>query len=62
MGAVIFRCPKTALNVQGWTAEDVSPDANDEFVSIRCMACGGVHLVNPLSGRTLGVDEGSSEA
>jgi hypothetical protein len=56
MGAVIFRCPNTALNVQGWTADDGSPDATSEFVSIRCSACGRVHLVNPATGRTLGAD------
>jgi hypothetical protein len=55
MPAFIFRCPNTGKNVQGFTAEDVSDDA-DAYQTLTCLACRQVHLVNPANGKVLGVD------
>lgn len=54
MPAFLFRCPKTGLRVQGWTADDPSESTDDTFDSVTCHACGQVHLVNPKTGKTVG--------
>jgi hypothetical protein len=56
MPTFLFRCPNTGLRVQGYTADQTSPD-NDEFVPVQCHACSQVHLVNPASGKALGDDK-----
>jgi hypothetical protein len=55
MAAILFRCPTTGLQTQGWIAEELDErsDAN-EFVGVDCVACGAVHLVNPQTGELLG--------
>jgi len=58
MATVIYRCPKTGQNVQSWFADDVSEDISDTFETVTCAACGGVHLVNPKTGKTLGAGGG----
>ena len=55
MPSVIFRCPNTGRNVQGWLDEDVS--ASDVYVSVECPACTRSHLVNPKTGRVLGSND-----
>jgi hypothetical protein len=47
----IFRCPQSGLNVQGYHA---GAEAGEGFyVGQKCLACGGVHLVNPVTGKLL---------
>jgi hypothetical protein len=41
--AFLYRCPNTALRVQGWTADEGRDDA-DTFESMTCPACRQVHL------------------
>jgi len=43
--------------VQGWFAHGVSRDCKDIFEGVICLACGGVHLVNPKTGKLLGAVE-----
>ncbi len=50
----LFRCPSTGLTVQGLSAQ--TAEAADRFVAQRCAACGGLHLVNPTTGK-LAVDK-----
>ena len=57
MAPIIFRCPNTGLNVQSWIADECPADVIGEFVSIQCTACRRTHLVSPMTGRTLGVDQ-----
>ena len=45
--------------VQGWFAHGVSRDCKDIFEDVICLACGGVHLVNPKTGKVLGAVETS---
>ena len=57
MSTVIFRCPRTGFNVQGWMAEETPAEAAAQvFVSVPCSACGQAHLVDPASGAVLGGD------
>jgi hypothetical protein len=53
MRAIVFKCPATGANVQGWLADDTS-GKDDAFVSMPCPACSGVHFVQPKTGKTLG--------
>jgi hypothetical protein len=58
MGAFIYRCPATALNVQGWFADEADDDEETTYETVTCSACCQVHLVNRATGRVLGDDEG----
>jgi len=55
--SVVFRCPNTGLNVQGWIADDPTEGEAEHYEPITCMACTRVHLVNPKTGRILGDDD-----
>jgi hypothetical protein len=46
----IFRCPVTGLNVQGSV---VTSETEAHYVAHACLACSGMHLVNPLSGKLM---------
>jgi hypothetical protein len=46
-------CPKTRLRVQGWVADDPEQPDKQSYEAVTCLACGGVHLVNSASGRTI---------
>jgi len=55
MPPFIYRCPNTGFHVQGFAQDgDESEGADDVFVSITCLACRSVHLVNPKTGKTAG--------
>jgi hypothetical protein len=56
MGAFLFRCPNTSLQVQAWTdSDDTETDGSYEMVT--CAACREVHWVNPKTGKTIGKDD-----
>jgi hypothetical protein len=52
MGAFLFTCPNTAMNVHGWSAEEVP--AFDYYEAVECAACKRVHFVNPRTGEVVG--------
>jgi hypothetical protein len=56
MAALIYRCPATGQNVQTWFADDGSENGNT-YLTVTCLACQQVHLVNPGSGKVLGNDD-----
>jgi hypothetical protein len=56
MAAFIYRCPTTAMAVQGWIADDGSSNG-DAYTGVTCVACQQLHLVNPTTGKVLGDDE-----
>lgn len=59
MPTLIYRCPITGHNVQGWIAEDIPADpAQQVFVSLRCTACSQMHAVNPATAAVLGTGRG----
>jgi hypothetical protein len=52
----LYRCPTTGQTVQGWSAEEVTDD-DTAYESVACLACTQVHLINPKTGKVLGVTE-----
>jgi hypothetical protein len=50
----VFTCPFTGLRVQGWVSDDASGPRSETYGPVSCHACGGLHLVDPRSGRVLG--------
>jgi len=58
MGSVIYQCPVTRLNVQGWIDEDLpTTDLEHVFVPQICAACARTHLVHPVTGKVLAADD-----
>ena len=56
MAPFLFKCPNTGLRVQGWSADEIPADS-ETYVTMECVACRGVHLVNPASGKVLGSED-----
>jgi hypothetical protein len=55
MPSLVFRCPLTGHNVQGWIADEVpASEPGEMFMSLRCTACAQMHLVNPSTAEVLG--------
>ena len=51
----LYQCPNTALNVQGWVADDQTEGKAETYEPVTCTACTQVHLVNPKTGKVLGL-------
>jgi hypothetical protein len=60
MATFLYRCPKTRLRVQGWVADEPIRSEKQNYEAMNCLACGGVHLVNPVSGKTINEDDKNS--
>jgi hypothetical protein len=54
MATLVYRCPITGMNVQGWFAGDPSGDDVEVYETVTCLACTRVHLINRSTGRVLG--------
>jgi len=55
MPPFIYRCPNTGFRVQGLPPDDDEPEgADDVFVGVTCLACGGLHFVSPKTGKMVG--------
>lgn len=50
---VLFNCPRTGNKVQALLAEDTSGPGM-RYESVSCLACSGVHFVDPKDGTVLG--------
>jgi hypothetical protein len=61
MKPYVFRCPNTGLEVQGWASVTEPDDAREKFEAVECLACGRLHMVNPRTGKTLGVHRAYSD-
>jgi hypothetical protein len=57
MRTLVFKCPTTGRKVQGWFSDDPSEASDEAYESVVCTACRNVHLVNRVSGRTLGASD-----
>lgn len=57
MRNLVFRCAQTGANVQVWLADAPDSDRADSYEAVTCPACGGVHLVNKATGKTLSEKE-----
>ena len=56
-GALSFPLPEHWLSSsEGFIAEDASDDL-EGYKAITCLACQRTHLVNPTTGKVLGVDD-----
>jgi hypothetical protein len=42
--------------VQGWVTDEPDQPAKQNYEAMSCLACGGVHLVNPARGKTINED------
>jgi predicted RNA-binding Zn-ribbon protein involved in translation (DUF1610 family) len=51
---IVFKCPRTGLNVQHRLAEDVPDDRKNAYTSVVCPACANLHLVHSSTGKLLG--------
>jgi hypothetical protein len=57
MGNLVFKCPRTGLNVQHWLAEEAVDDSSTSYETVVCAACGRLHFINRSTGRLLGAEE-----
>ncbi|WP_367116388.1 hypothetical protein [Bradyrhizobium sp.] len=58
MGNIVFRCPRTGLNVQHRLAEEASPDDPQcTYETVVCNACTRIHFINRETGKLLGEPE-----
>ena len=55
MTAFLYQCPNMGLNVQGWVADAPTEGKAATFEPVTCTACARVHLVNPKTGKVLGL-------
>nr|WP_271586572.1 hypothetical protein [Bradyrhizobium sp. CCBAU 53415] len=53
---ILFKCPRTGMNVQHWLSGPTS-GAAATHVSVRCPACASLHFVNIASGKMLSEGE-----
>jgi hypothetical protein len=58
--AFLSRCPTTGHKVQGLVRGNTR-STDGAYETVTCLACKGVHLVNPNSGRVLGADPFSDQ-
>ncbi len=58
----LFRCPLTRMRVQALRPEAPQTDSDEragtDYIGVECMSCGGVHMVDPSTGKVLGHDDG----
>jgi hypothetical protein len=57
MATTVFICPNTLLHVQGWFADEPANGNGETYQAIACLACLGVHLVNPMGCEWVGLEE-----
>ena len=51
MIAFVYRCPRTGQQVHGHFADQLI--SGEIYEPVTCTACGGIHLVNPKTGKVL---------
>ena len=52
---VLFDCPRTGSKVQALLAEEAAGTGRPgTYESVPCLACSGIHLVDPIDGKVLG--------
>jgi hypothetical protein len=47
MANVVFKCPRTGMNVQHWIGEEAAPDdPHCTYETVVCKACTRLHFIN----------------
>jgi hypothetical protein len=54
MTQLIFKCPRTGMNVQHWLEEAEPGERSPVYTSVVCKACTRIHFINSATGRLLG--------
>jgi hypothetical protein len=55
MANLVFKCPRTGMNVQHWLAEESAPgDPSCTYETVHCQACSRLHFINRSSRKLLG--------
>jgi hypothetical protein len=57
MPPFFYRCPITRESVQGFIVAETPSDDLDSYVSVICLSCSQMHLVNFRTGKTDGEDK-----
>jgi hypothetical protein len=52
----LFHCPITRSFEYGFLVEEAPSDDPNSYMSVGCLACGQMHLVNFTTGKTVGED------
>jgi hypothetical protein len=47
---ILFDCPRTGERVQGMLAEEAFGVEDARYQTVTCLACSGVHIVDPIRG------------
>jgi hypothetical protein len=51
---ILFDCPQTGQKVQALVAEEAFSTDDGRYETVTCLACSGMHFVDPVRGRVLG--------
>jgi hypothetical protein len=57
---ILFNCPRTGSKVQALLVEEPTgasaryEGAGTRYETVSCLACSGIHLVDPIDGKVLG--------
>jgi len=57
MGNLIFKCPRTGMNVQHWLEEPRPGDPSSSYDTVICKACTRLHFINRNTRKLLGEKE-----
>ena len=58
MANLIFKCPRTGMNVQHSLADDAAADdSHTSYETVHCQACSRLHFINRSNGKLLGADD-----
>jgi hypothetical protein len=56
---ILFDCPRTGQKVQGLLAEESFGTGESHYEAVSCLACSGMHFIDPRQGRVLGAKSGN---
>lgn len=55
MATFMYRCPLKGVRTHAWIADDVQASTGEhDYVSVPCVACQQLHLINPRTGALAG--------
>jgi hypothetical protein len=57
---ILFKCPRTGHNVQALIAEETTSSGVTRYETVSCLACSGIHLIDPIGRNVLGATPDST--